>query len=540
MRSQHNFSQTPSVSIPRSTFNLSHPHKCAFDADYLVPICQPIDIIPGDTFNVKTSFFMRLATPLEPILDNLHFDTFSFFVSYRTIWDSHEKFHGAQDDPGDSISFTIPIVTHSSDTQTALGSMWDMFGLPPLAIPDDVPVSALPFRAMAKIYNDWFRSATLQTTWVENTDNGPDTLSATSGASKVPSIMFKRGKRFDYFTSALPAPQRGTAVSLPLGTSAPIYTDQGAGTGQVQIGDGLAATSWDNINTAGALALHTGSASGGAPTLFADLSSALAPDVNDIRLAFATQHVLERDARSGTRYVESLKARWGVTSPDFRLQRAEYLGGGSSRVMINPVTQNTASTTPTSPAAQDKLGNLAGVGTASGTHSWSKSFVEHGVVIILGNLRADLTYSQGVDRYWSKSIRYDFVYPEMVNIGEQAILNSEIWITGTGTPATDDLVFGYTGRYDEHRYLNAKLTNIMRPATSGGVTTVGTLASWHLSEDFATLPALGATFITANTGTPLDRAIAITTEPHMIADFYHEIKAARPLPTYGVPGLTRL
>ena len=225
--------------------------------------------------------------------------------------------------------------------------------------------------------------------------------------------------------------------------------------------------------------------------MYADLSTALAPDVNDIRLAFATQHILERDARSGTRYVESLKARWGVTSPDFRLQRAEYLGGGSTRININPVTQNTASTTPTSPAAQDKLGNLAGVGTANGTHSWSKSFVEHGVIIILGNLRGDISYSQGVDRYWSKSTRYDFVYPEMANLGEQTILNSEIWITGTGTPATDDLVFGYTGRYDEHRYLSSKLTNIMRPATSGGVTTIGSLASWHLSEDFATLPALG-------------------------------------------------
>ncbi len=208
--------------------------------------------------------------------------------------------------------------------------------------------------------------------------------------------------------------------------------------------------------------------------------------------------------------------------------------------MINPVTQNTASTTPTAPAAQDKLGNLAGVGTASGTHSWSKSFVEHGVVIILGNLRADLTYSQGVDRYWSKSTRYDFVYPEMANLGEQAILNKEIWVTGTGTPATDDAVFGYTGRYDEHRFLNAKLTGVMRPATSGGVTTVGSLSSWHLSEDLPSLPALGADFIENDTQTPLDRAIAISTEPHMIADFYHEVKAALPLPTYGVPGLTRL
>ncbi len=544
MRSQHNFSQTPSVNIPRSTFNLSHGHKTAFDADQLVPICQPIDVIPGSTFNVQTSFFMRLATPLEPILDNLHFDTFAFFVAYRTIWDNHERFHGAQDDPGDSISFTIPLLAQSvTGTYTSLGSLWDFFGLPTLAIPDDVPVSALPHRAYVKIYNDWFRSATLQNSWGEPRGNGPDTISASSGPSNARDRPFRRGKRFDYFTSCLPAPQRGTAVALPLGNRAPVMAEN-IGQTDPSAGDNIAVrlgqtAVFHQLDSDGAR-VDISATTTATAVLYADLSDAVGVNVNDVRLAFATQHILERDARSGTRYVESLKARWGVTSPDFRLQRAEYLGGGSTAININPVTQNTAATVPTTPAAQDKLGNLAGVGTANGTHSWSKSFVEHGVIIILGNLRGDISYSQGVDRYWSKSTRYDFVYPELANIGEQAVLNSEIFITGTGTPATDNLVFGYTGRYDEHRFLSSKLTNIMRPASSGGTDTVGTLASWHLSEDFGGLPSLGATFIEANTRAPLDRAIAIPTEPHMIADFYHHIKAALPLPTYGVPGLTRL
>jgi len=517
MRNQ--YGQVPRADIPRSSFNLSHRHLTAFDADYLVPIIVQ-DIIPGDTWNLNCSHFARLATPLYPIMDNLYIDTFYFFTPYRLLWDNWERFCGAQDDPTSSIDYTIPAVSGATSADMTIGSdftnLADYMGLPHTTGVDLTEVSALPFRAYKLIYNDWFRAQDLQDTIDNETGNGPD-----DGVNDH--NLVKRGKRFDYFTSCLPAPQKGDAV--PLFSEAIVHgpTD---GTTQLAIyDDDTGDTKYMEI---GATNLRMTAATGTGETTSTKLMYAQATDtINDLRLAFQTQRLLERDARSGTRYVETLLAHWGVTVPDFRLQRPEFLGGGSTPVNINPVANTTAVDSVNDPATTDRYpGNLSAFGTSYGKDGFTKSFVEHGVLIGLANLRGDITYSQGMHRYWNKTTRYDFYYPVLAQIGEQAVLNKEIYYDHS----TPDGVFGYNERYAEYRSIPSRISSIFRPDNAAS------LEAWHLSEEFTSDVSLGSTFIQANTATPLDRAIAVNTEPHVIADFYFDINAARPMPMYGVPG----
>lgn len=568
----HRFSDAPAMYMKRTKFDRSHVYKTTFDSGKLIPVFVD-EVLPGDTARMSVNYFARLATPIKPIMDNIYLDWFFFFVPNRLVWEHWQNFCFEQEDPDDSTDYVIPTITAAGNSKNAyIGSLWDYFGLPVNTTGNLSGISALPFRGVYLIWNEWFRDENLQksvkiqkgdTNEVLNSTRSSDQPSwvFSSGTTIVPGLACPpRGKRHDYFTSALPWTQKGPGVSIGLAGTASIV-DPSPGTGYLLHGTnnqlaGIASFSSGSSSGSGASIISKGNESisfsrgsnssasviGGfasnteeqvtvsaqrASTYlgndsYVDLDTSSIFTINSLRTAFQMQKFYERLARGGSRYTEVLRSFFGVVSPDARLQRPEFLGSFTKMVNVNPIAQ-TSATDNTSPQ-----GNLSAYGvTAAKFHGFTKSFVEHGYVFGFVCARADLTYQQGINKMWLRSTVYDFYWPTFAHLGEQAIELREIYAQGS---KDDTTVFGYQERYAEYRYKPSQITGKFRSTV-----TDGTLDKWHLSQFFRNAPTLNEEFIVENP--PIERIIAVPSEPEFLLDVGFRYTTVRPMPMFGTPGL---
>lgn len=559
----HRFSDAPAMYMRRTKFDRSHVYKTTFDSGKLIPVFVD-EVLPGDTCRLNVRYFSRLATPVKPIMDNIYLDWFFFFVPNRLVWNHWQNFCFEQEDPDDSTDYVCPttsLVGKPDDTLHGIGTLWDYFGLP-TGLPNTISgINALPFRGVYLIWNEWFRDENLQKS-VKIQKGDTNEVFDGSRASEQPEWLQKipesylpcppRGKRHDYFTSALPWTQKGPGVSIGLAGTATLVDpspvsgyfvqqsnnslgaaqlSEDGGVHSVYTGNGTlkyqggysVSIAGHSVNGSG---LATVTAQPGSSWLsksaYADLDSSSIFTINSLRTAFQMQKFYERLARGGSRYTEVLRSFFGVVSPDARLQRPEFLGSFTKMMNINPIAQ-TSSTNDTTPQ-----GNLSAYGvTGAKFHGFTKSFVEHGYVFGFCCARADLTYQQGINRMWTRSTVYDWYWPTFAHLGEQAILLKEIY--ATGNTEQDNSVFGYQERYAEYRYKPSVICGKFRSNIKGN------LDVWHLSQYFETAPKLNPEFIEEDV--PIGRIIAVPSEPQFLIDIGFKYTTVRPMPMFGTPGL---